>query len=574
MRICPGSLGGKARGIAFSNSLISEGILDTDFPGVLIRVPKAYVIATSEYDQFMRENDLWDKAVNAKTNKNIDTLFQKSKLTESIEKALFAIIEIIKNPIAVRSSSLLEDSQYQPLSGAYATYMLPNSDTKTNVRFKQLCAAVKLVYASMFHKEAIALIESSVHLLEEEKMAVIIMELIGQKKDNRFYPTFSGTAQSFNYYPVSYMDRNEGVAYVALGLGRTVAEGEKSLRFSPKYPAILPQYYSVKATLNSSQNSFYALDLNKNTKTLLNGETENLDLFDLQIAENDKALKWVGSVVSNEDNVLRDSLKHSGTRVITFAPILKFGLFPLANILNRLLELGKRSLGCEVEIEFAVNLFKDKNQQPEFCILQIKPMVMGVAEELSHELEMTSENVICQSSLTLGNGQFNDINDIIFVDPAKFKSSQTKIIAKEIETLTAQLDSKTPYILIGPGRWGTADPWLGIPVKWQQINGAKIIVEVGLPEFPVDPSFGSHFFQNVTSMRLGYFTVNHKSKQDKLDLVWLKDQTIIQELKFTQWIKTDGPLNAIINGHSGEGHILKPQPEIPQAMDEHEATGI
>ena len=405
-------------------------------------------------------------------------------------------------------------------------------------------------------------------------MAVIIMELIGQKKDNRFYPTFSGTAQSFNYYPVSYMERNEGVAYVALGLGRTVAEGEKSLRFSPKYPAILPQYYSVKATLNSSQNSFYALDLNKNTKTLLNGETENLDLFDLQIAENDKALKWVGSVVSNEDNVLRDSLKHAGTRVITFAPILKFGLFPLANILNRLLELGKRSLGCEVEIEFAVNLFKDKNQQPEFCILQIKPMVMGVAEELSHELEMTSENVICQSSLTLGNGQFNDINDIIFVDPAKFKSSQTKIIAKEIETLTAQLDSKTPYILIGPGRWGTADPWLGIPVKWQQINGAKIIVEVGLPEFPVDPSFGSHFFQNVTSMRLGYFTVNHKSKQDKLDLVWLKDQTIIQELKFTQWIKTDGPLNAIINGHSGEGHILKPQPEIPQAMDEHEATGI
>ena len=242
------------------------------------------------------------------------------------------------------------------------------------------------------------------------------MELIGQSFDNRFYPTFSGTTQSFNYYPVSYMKRNEGVAFVALGLGRTVAEGEKSLRFSPKYPAILPQYYSIKATLASSQNSFYVLDLNKNTKALLNGEMENLDLFDLQVAEDDTVLSWVGSVVSNEDNVLRDSLKHEGTRVITFAPILKFDLFPLADILNRFLELGQRALGCEVEIEFAVNLFKDKNKKSEFCILQIKPMVVGVSEELTHELDLNKENVICHSSLTLGNGQFNDIIDIIFVD--------------------------------------------------------------------------------------------------------------------------------------------------------------
>ena len=282
----------------------------------------------------------------------------------------------------------------------------------------------------------------------------------------------------------------------------------------------------------------------------------------------------MGSVVSNEDNVLRDSLNHEGTRVITFAPILKFGLFPLADILNRFLELGQRALGCEVEIEFAVNLFKDKNKKPEFCILQIKPMVVGVSEELTHELDLTKENVICHSSLTLGNGQFNDIINIIFVDPAKFNSAQSKIIAREIETLTAQLGTKTPYILIGPGRWGTADPWLGIPVKWQQISGAKIIVEVGLPEFPVDPSFGSHFFQNITSMRLGYFTVNHKSKEDMLDMKWLKGQKIVQELKFTQWIQTDAPLSVVINGQSGEGHILKPLPEIPAIMDEEETTGI
>ena len=574
MRICPGSLGGKARGIAFSNLLLSEGELENEFPNVTIRVPRAYVIATDEYDKFISDNNLWEKAIKTKTNKQIDALFQTAKLSESIKISLRAIIEVIKHPIAVRSSSLLEDSQYQPLSGAYATYMLPNNAPKVNVRFNQLCSAVKRVYASMFHKEAIGLIESSVHSIEQEKMAIIIMELIGQSFDNRFYPTFSGTTQSFNYYPVSYMKRNEGVAFVALGLGRTVAEGEKSLRFSPKYPAILPQYYSIKATLASSQNSFYVLDLNKNTKALLNGEMENLDLFDLQVAEDDTVLSWVGSVVSNEDNVLRDSLKHEGTRVITFAPILKFGLFPLADILNRFLELGQRALGCEVEIEFAVNLFKDKNKKSEFCILQIKPMVVGVSEELTHELDLTKENVICHSSLTLGNGQFNDIIDIIFVDPAKFKSAQSKVIAREIETLTAQLGTKTPYILVGPGRWGTADPWLGIPVKWQQISGAKIIVEVGLPEFPVDPSFGSHFFQNITSMRLGYFTVNHKSKEDMLDMKWLKGQKIIQELKFTQWIQTDAPLSVVINGQSGEGHILKPLPEIPVVMDEEETTGI
>jgi len=574
MRICSGSLGGKARGIAFSNSLLSERNFKNEFPNVTIRVPKSYVIATSEYDSFMLDNNLWEKAVNAKTNKIIDSLFQKAQLSKSIQNALQAIISEIKHPIAVRSSSLLEDSQYQPLSGAYSTYMLPNSDSKSNVRFKQLCAAIKKVYASMFHKEAIALIDSSVHSLEQEKMAVIIMELIGQSFNNRFYPTFSGTTQSFNYYPVSYMQREEGIAYVAMGLGRTVAEGEKSLRFSPKYPAILPQYFSIKSTLANSQNSFYALDLAKNAKSLLYGETENLNLYDLQVAENDSVLPWLGSVISNEDNVLRHSLKHNGTRVITFASILKFGLFPLADILKRLLEIGKRSLGCEVEIEFAVNLFKDKNKKPEFCILQIKPMVLGVSEDLIHDTELTKENVFCHSSLTLGNGRFNNIKDIIFVDPVKFKSAQSKEIAKEIELLTAQLNSKKPYILIGPGRWGTADPWLGIPVKWQQISGAKIILEVGMPDFPVDPSFGSHFFQNVTSMRLGYFTVNHKSKEDFMDTDWLKDQTIVQELKFTQWIQTEDPLSVIINGHSGEGHILKPQPEIPESMNEHETSGI
>jgi len=451
--------------------------------------------------------------------------------------------------------------------------MLPNSDKSRRVRLDELCQAIKLVYASMFHEEALALIDSSIHSFEEEKMAVIIMELIGQKYENRFYPTFSGITQSFNYYPVSYMKRDEGVAFVALGLGRTVADGEKSLRFSPQYPAILPQYYSIKATLASSQNTFYALNLDKKTNISLKGETENLDLYDLTVSENDHVLSWVGSVVSSEDNIIRDSLKQNGTRVVSFAPILKFGLFPLAEILNKLLEMGKRAMGCEIEIEFAVNLFRD-GRKPDFCILQIKPMVLVSQEDFSHQIDLSDENIICRSSLTLGNGQFNGIQDIVLVDIDRFDAANSQEIAREIEIITKEIPKNTSYILMGPGRWGTADPWLGIPVKWQQITGAKIIVEVGMPDFPVDPSFGSHFFQNITSMRLGYFTINHKSKSDKIDLDWLNKQQTVKKLLFTKWIRIERQLNIIINGLNGEGHILKPSPEIQDIMDEHEASGI
>jgi len=572
MRICPGSLGGKARGIAFSNSLLSESHLNKDFPDVDIRVPRSFVIATSEFERFMRDNDIREKVQNTKTNQQVDKIFQKADLSPDIEQSLQSIVDLIRTPLAIRSSSLLEDSQYQPLSGAYATYMIPNRNSKRSVRSNQLSAAVKRVFASLFHQEAIALIDASIHSHEEEKMAVIIMELIGKVHRDTFYPTFSGTAQSFNYYPVSYMERNEGVAYVALGLGRTVAEGEKSLRFSPKYPAILPQYYSIKSTLLNSQNTFYALDLKKNTRSLLKRETENLDTFDLKEAEKDGELSWLASVVSEQDQVIRDSLKKKGTRVITFAPILKFGMFPLADILNRLLELGRRALGCEVEIEFAVNLYQER--KPELCILQIKPMVLGISDEMNVDLNLSAENLICKSSLTLGNGQFKDITNVIYVDPETFRSDQTEDIAAEIETLTKKMKKNQTYILIGPGRWGTADPFLGIPVKWQQISGAKVIIEVGLSGFPVDPSFGSHFFQNVTSMRLGYFTVNHRSKNDFLDHEWIKEQNVAKRLKYTQLIEMDGPMTVLIDGRTGFGQIVKPITESTESMNEHEATGI
>ncbi len=573
IRLCSGSIGGKARGLAFSNSLLDNRKLAEEFPRVRIRVPQAFVIATSEFDRFMNDNDLWERALATKSNQRIDLLFQKAELSPAIKKSLKAIIDKIPYPLAVRSSSLLEDSQYQPLAGMYATYMLPNHDKRKTVRFQQLCTAIKKVYASMFHKEAMSMINSSIHTIEEEKMAVIIMELVGQEFDSRYYPTISGAVQSFNYYPVSYMAREEGVAFIALGLGRTVAEGEKSLRFSPRYPAILPQYYSIKTTLNNSQNSFYALNLNKEPADLLNGETNNLDKYDLRVAEDDKVLSWAASVVSNEDNLLRHSLKHKGPRVITFAPILKFGLFPLADILNKFIQLGKQALGCEVEIEFAVNLYKD-GRPPEFCLLQIKPMVLVIAEETSHDLDLSPDNVVCRSSLTLGNGQFKDIRDIIMVVTDSFDAANSKHIAADIELLNKSIKKNTPYILIGPGRWGTADPWLGIPVKWQQISGARVIIEVGLPEYPVDPSFGSHFFHNVTSMRLGYFTVNHKIKTDVFDEEWFNSLQVKKKMKYSKWLQSVKPLPVLIDGQTGIGHILKPQPEKIELMDEHETSGI
>ena len=279
--------------------------------------------------------------------------------------------------------------------------------------------------------------------------------------------------QSFNFYPISYMKRNDGVAHLALGLGRTIANGEKSLRFSPKYPGILPQYYSIKATIESSQNSFYAMRLNGINSSSLKNEDKNLSSFSLKIAEKDGSLKWSGSVVSNEDNIIRDTLAQNGTRVITFTPILKWSMFPLVDILNDLLEMGKDSLGCEVEIEFAVNIFEDENKSPEFSLLQIKPMVMGGSRELINMDNESSKSILCNSKVTLGDGFIDNVQHIVFVDPKKFRAANTKTIAKEIHQINNAMLNKSPYILVGPGRWGSADPWLGIPVNWEHISGAS-----------------------------------------------------------------------------------------------------
>ncbi|MEC7798648.1 MAG: PEP/pyruvate-binding domain-containing protein, partial [Candidatus Neomarinimicrobiota bacterium] len=477
-------------------------------------------------------------------------------------------------PLAIRSSSLLEDSQYQPLAGMYATYMLPNSNKSKTTRLEELTKAIKLVYASTYLKEPKSLIEGSVHHHEEEKMAVIVMELVGKSHANRFYPSASGLAQSFNYYPVSYMKRKEGVAYLALGLGRTIAEGEKSLRFSPKYPGIIPQYFSVRSTIDNSQNQFYALDLNKGMKLLKHGLEENTSLFDLNIAEKDGELDWSASVVSNEDNVVRDSLRFDGTRVITFPSLLKWKTLPITDLLLDLLKLGESSLGCPVEIEFAINMHDTEETLTDFCLLQIKPMVVGGLDRIQDFDSIQKKNILCKSSVALGNGLIENINNLIIVDPKNFDPSKTKLIAKQIEKINNELSDLEQYVLIGPGRWGSADPWLGIPVEWDQISKAKVIVEYGMDSFPVDPSFGSHFFQNVTSMRIGYFTINHKKRSDKIDMDWINTQQVKKKSKYIKWIKLDKPITVTIDGQTGEGNIIKPLEPIEEKMDEHETSGI
>ena len=402
-------------------------------------------------------------------------------------------------------------------------------------------------------------------------MAVIIMELIGKKHHNRYYPSASGLAQSYNYYPVSYMKRNEGVAYLALGLGRTIAEGEKSLRFSPKYPDILPQYFSIKSTIDNSQNQFYALDLNKGT-TLLKGSDENTSLYDLNTAERDGELKWAASVVSQSDNIIRHSLRYDGVRVITFPDILKWKKTGILEIIKNILQSGEQALGCPLEIEYAINFFNDKID--EFCLLQIKPMLI-TGMDMKKDLALKKDHqLICKSSLVLGNGLIENIKNIIYVDPERFDTSKTKDIAKEIEKINAQMKTNQSYILIGPGRWGSADPWLGVPVEWDQISKAKVIIEFGMENFPVDPSFGSHFFQNVTSMRIGYFTLNHKNKDDGLNTKWIESQPIKKKTDNLIWIEPNEPIKVIINGQSGEGIITNKTMAKKDIMDEHESSGI
>jgi len=569
-RMCGGSLGGKARGLAFAKDMIKQSGLSHRFSNVRIKIPNTAIIGTDEFDRFMKDNKLWEDALKAQNDKEIVKLFLDGRLSMDLILKLESFLKECSYPIAVRSSSLLEDSQYQPLSGAYSTFMLANNQTSIKDRIKELTNAIKLVFASIFYKESRSHFAQSAHRTEEEKMAVMMMEIAGQKySSGRFYPSFSGVLKSINFYPVSYMKRDEGVAYLSLGFGKTIVDGGKCLGVSPKYPAIKPQFSTIKSTLTNSQSNFYSLDLNNNSPDLFN----DLRLDNLSQAELDGALKWVGGVVTSEDNILRNSLSYKGTRVVNFSAVLEWKILPLCDILNELLLLGKKALGCPVEIEFAVNIFQENNKPAEFYLLQIKPMVLTTTKIISFD-KIKKEEIFAQSHITLGNGTTDNIKNLLYLRPNKYDPSQSKKIAKEIEKFNASISMKDKYILAGPGRWGSADPWLGVPLNWQQISNAKFIIEIGIKNFPVDPSFGSHFFQNLTSLHIGYLTIDNKNKNDFINDNWLSKYDVKEEGHYVQWYQFNEPFNTMIDGLSGDGKILIPKSDKVTAMDEEDSTGI
>lgn len=557
-RIGGGSLGGKARGLGFINTLINNYELHDKFPGIQISVPSAIVIATDVFDQFIEDNKLFNFALNENDDDLIAKSFREAHIfSDEVIAKLVDFIDIIREPLAVRSSSLLEDSQFQPFAGVYKTFMIPNNDPDPAVRLEELLTAVKSVYASQFLSSAKDYMKATSYRLEEEKMAVIVQRLIGSTHESRFYPDFAGVAKSYNFYPVPPQKSADGIAYVALGLGQTVVEGGETVRFCPKYPKHLLQFFSTKETIRNAQQDFYALDL----KTKITSSEQDPEIFvknyDLSAAEKDQTLYYVGSTYSPENDAVYDGISRAGKRVVTFAPILKHKVFPLAEILDLLLELGTWGMGTFVEIEFAVNM----NVKPkEFAFLQMRPLVISREVETLKLDDYSDDKLICRSTQVLGNGTFHGIHDIVVVDINKFDRGKSKDVAYEISQFNKKLlEQNKPYILIGVGRWGSFDHWLGVPVTWDQISGASAIVESGFKDFSVTPSQGSHFFQNITSFRVGYFTVNSTDKFALIDWEWMRNQPAVEEFKFARHLEFADPISVKINGHQNQGIILKPE---------------
>lgn len=561
-RIGGGTLGGKARGLGFTNHLLANFDIRDKIPGVEIFVPSAVVVATDVFDQFMEDNNLFNFAMNEPDDEKIIRRFLEAEYfpIEIIAK-LKEFLEINHIPLAVRSSSLLEDSQFQPFAGVYQTYMIPNSNENIEIRLQELLNTIKCVYASTFFRSAKDYMKATNYRLEEEKMAVIIQRLIGAYHGRSFYPDFSGVAKSYNFYPVSPQKSSDGIVHVALGLGKIVVEGGNTVRFCPKYPKHLLQFFSTKETIKNAQQEFYALDpdesydLNKHLTpdTLIKS-------YPLDKAEKDGTLFYSGSTYSSENDAVYDGLSREGRRVVTFAPILKQKVFPLPEVLDMLLDLGSWGMGTHIEMEFAVNMNVPHKEPKQFAILQMRPLVIGLESESISISDYEPEEVVCSSNQVLGNGARKDITDVVFVDINKYDRSKSKEVAAEVSRLNAKLvNEKKPYILIGVGRWGSFDPWLGIPVTWDQISGAGVIVESGFKDFIVSPSQGSHFFQNITSFRVGYFTVNSLAKSGTLDWDWLNKQTAYEELEYTKHLRFSSPLTVKINGRENLGVILKPE---------------
>jgi CheY-like chemotaxis protein len=556
------SLGGKGRGIAFIRSLIARHNLNEKYEDVDITVPNTVVIGTEEFDRFIIDNNLHnfiDK--NQKiSNREIAKKFLKSNLSEELKKKINHILKHFKSPLAVRSSSLLEDSQNHPFAGMYSTYMIPNNHKDSKARLEQLCQAIKLVYASVFFKDARVYIESTSSKIEEEKMAIVIQELIGNNHGGRFYPSFSGVAQSYNFYPVSHQTPEDGITSVAVGLGYSVVGGERVLRFSPRYPEIIHEFSTPHLILENTQRELYVLNTKKKEFTLTEKEDATLEKIDISKIKNDSTLEYIASSYDRNDGMIRDSFSKEGPYLITFAGILKHNVFPLSPILQNILEIGQRGMGCPIEVEFAVNFDSENKKPPVFAILQIRPLVLSKEslEVAWDEEETNKKNVLIHSNKALGNGIINSIYDVVYVSPDTFDSSKTIEIAKQINEINEDLASK-PYLLIGPGRWGTQDRWLGIPVGWSEISNVGVLVETALKDFNIEPTQGTHFFHNMISKGIGYIHTTLNREESFIDWKWLDKQKHEKQLNYVKHIKLSAPLTIKLDGRTGRALVIRPE---------------
>lgn len=557
-RLGDGMLGGKARGLAFIDSVIKKHKIMYKWEDIVVTIPRTVVITTDIFDEFMEDNNLYKVALSNIPDEEILDKFIEAELPHRIMQPLRELIEVFKTPLAVRSSSLLEDSHYQPFAGVYSTYMIANNHPDPEKKLKDLEMAIKSVYASVFYKDSKAYIMATSNVIDEEKMAVVIQTIAGRAYGNRYYPTVSGVARSVNFYPIEPEQYEDGVANIAYGLGKTIVEGGISLRFCPKYPKKVLQLSKPELALTDSQKEFYSLNLCVGSFHPSTDETVNLFKLRIKEAEKDSALKFVVSTYDYHDHIIREGMYEGGKKIITFANLLKHNSFPLAEILSYILEMGRNEMNNPVEIEFAVDL--DTGEHPQvFHFLQIRPVVEASDKyQVNIKVEDRSQTILmCEKAL--GNGIINNVRDIVYVKPETFNAADTPLIAGMIDQLNQGfVQRKENYILIGPGRWGSSDPWLGIPVKWAQISAARLIVESGLPNFRIDPSQGTHFFQNLTSFSVGYFTINPFIEDGYLDLEYLNEQKAIFENNYVRHIRLSDISPIYIDGKKSSGVVFKP----------------
>jgi hypothetical protein len=525
------------------------------FPGIRVSVPPAVVVGTDVFDEFLVENDLHDFAMSCEDDHEIETRFMEASFPQKARVDLRSFLELVRYPVAVRSSSLLEDSQYQPFTGVYDTYMLADSVSETDHRLALMIQAVKRVYASTFSSHAKRYLRATPYRLEEEKMAVIIQKIVGSHRGGYYYPNFAGVARSYNFYPTAPMRSEDGIVAVGLGRGRNVVEGGNCVRFCPRYPRHPMPFASLEDALDGSQRYFWALPERGN-------DAMREVAVELSVAEEDGALDLIASTYDPDNHALYDGMSRRGVRVVTFAPVLKHDAFPLAEVAQELMFIGERGMAHPVEIEFAVNMDGVPGEPVDFGFLQMRPLVL---EGETEEVDLGSadpDTVICRSTRVLGSGRIDDIFDVVVVDSQRFDRGRSLEAAAEVASLNARLTGEgRSYVLVGVGRWGSTDPWLGIPVAWDEIAGARAIVEAGFRDYAVTPSQGTHFFQNLVSFQVGYFTVAADRPGDHIDWEWLRSQPADNAGRFVRHLRFDQPVTVKMNGVRREGMILRPGSE-------------